>query len=529
MQPLERTRVADSAALEELSEKVKELMETAEKASQDYESQLSSLSGLCGRVPGEYRESSLQEKVQEWKGKVPEEEYGEVRERTERLCRKLMQMVPLYDVQAAKVQEGAGERIAEAGRKAEELTGLILEGVFERPYAEFREALAASSTGGEDDGEWQTDRAELYGRFLHALLLKDPVNAGTGNFLYEEEDLAVCGRTPLRLVRTYNALDRSRGVLGRGWRHSYEQRVRWQEDGTGILELPDGKRTAVERKGGKPERDGLAYRGEDGILRVFDGSGRCLYQEDAAGGQVVFRYDGEGRLSEVRTEDGAWIAFTYGEDGRPAAVSDHTGREVRYLYENGRLAGTEGPEGKGPCYRYGKNNRMERVETAGGEVLLENRYDGERRVSRQELPDGESLSFFYDGRGRIRTRDGEGREERIRVDRAGRLLVRERDGKKEERSYDGEGRLVYCRDGCGGEETFAYDGKGRLCCHTLPGGEEVRLGYGMEGRLVLCRDTAGRRHPHPPPGRRGGPDHPGCLREHREYPAGRTGRAYFPL
>ena len=329
-----------------------------------YESQLS-LSGLCGRVPGEYRESSLQEKVQEWKGKVPEEEYGEVRERTERLCRKLMQMVPLFDVQAAKVQEGAGERIAEAGRKAEELTGLILEGVFERPYAEFREALAASSTGGEDDGEWQTDRAELYGRFLHALLLKDPVNAGTGNFLYEEEDLAVCGRTPLRLVRTYNALDRSRGVLGRGWRHSYEQRVRWQEDGTGILELPDGKRTAVERKGGKPERDGLAYRGEDGILRVFDGSGRCLYQEDAAGGQVVFRYDGEGRLSEVRTEDGAWIAFTYGEDGRPAAVSDHTGREVRYLYENGRLAGTEGPEGKGPCYRYGKNNRMERVETAG--------------------------------------------------------------------------------------------------------------------------------------------------------------------
>ncbi|NLL78915.1 MAG: RHS repeat protein [Clostridiales bacterium] len=174
-------------------------------------------------------------------------------------------------------------------------------------------------------------------------------------------------------------------------------------------------------------------------------------------------------------------------------MCDHTGREVRYLYEKGRLSGTEGPEGERLCYRYGQNNRMERVETADGEVLLENRYDRERRVSLQKFPEGESLSFAYDGRGGTRTLDGEGREERIRVDRDGRLLVRERGGRKEERAYDGEGRLVRCRDGCGGEETFAYDGEGRLVCHTLPDGEAVRFGYGMAGQLVYSRDTAGRR------------------------------------
>ena len=128
MQPLERTRVVDSTALQELSEKVKELMDTAEKTSREYESQLSRLDGLCRAVPGECREGSLRAQVEEQKGTLPQEEYGEVKERTQRLCGKLMEQVPRLDVQAAKAQEEAGERVAEAGRKVEELTGLILEG-----------------------------------------------------------------------------------------------------------------------------------------------------------------------------------------------------------------------------------------------------------------------------------------------------------------------------------------------------------------------------------------------------------------
>ena len=50
----------------------------------------------------------------------------------------------------------------------------------------------------------------------------DPVNADTGNFVYEKEDLLIKGRIPLCVKRFYNRMDGRSASMGKGWRHNYQ-------------------------------------------------------------------------------------------------------------------------------------------------------------------------------------------------------------------------------------------------------------------------------------------------------------------
>lgn len=53
----------------------------------------------------------------------------------------------------------------------------------------------------------------------------DPVNMSTGNFIYRYTDLSIRGEKPLTFTRTYNAMSHRKGILGRGWIHSWEKRL----------------------------------------------------------------------------------------------------------------------------------------------------------------------------------------------------------------------------------------------------------------------------------------------------------------
>ena len=49
---------------------------------------------------------------------------------------------------------------------------------------------------------------------------KDPVNLGTGNFIYDRVDLEIRGKGRFQFKRFYNFQSKTCGVLGQGWTHS---------------------------------------------------------------------------------------------------------------------------------------------------------------------------------------------------------------------------------------------------------------------------------------------------------------------
>ena len=68
----------------------------------------------------------------------------------------------------------------------------------------------------------------------------DPVNANTGNFIYTKEDLSIGGVVPLSFTRFYNSKADEIGVMGKGWRHSYEISLSIEKDSC-IIHLSDGQ------------------------------------------------------------------------------------------------------------------------------------------------------------------------------------------------------------------------------------------------------------------------------------------------
>lgn len=71
-------------------------------------------------------------------------------------------------------------------------------------------------------------------------LTGDPVNANTGNFIYEKDDIEIKALVPIMFKRTYNRIDNREGCMGRGWRHNYEIEL-ITEDDCYIIVWEDGR------------------------------------------------------------------------------------------------------------------------------------------------------------------------------------------------------------------------------------------------------------------------------------------------
>jgi hypothetical protein len=72
--------------------------------------------------------------------------------------------------------------------------------------------------------------------------IEDPVNTATGNFMQAADDLALPGTgISFGFRRSYNSLDASSGILGRGWTHSYNASLAVQTNGDVLLRAETGQ------------------------------------------------------------------------------------------------------------------------------------------------------------------------------------------------------------------------------------------------------------------------------------------------
>jgi len=205
----------------------------------------------------------------------------------------------------------------------------------------------------------------------------DPVAIGSGQYVDSWVDLEIQTGFDLhfKLERRYSSAGISHGVLGRNFRHSYEDSlVAVTEYFPGVDDLPPYCRSAfpvihcVAHYSGPSDyqiyvqdptskvflpgpgtyaavrqvfddslkTDKWLLREADGTITAFDSRGRMRARRDRAGNSINLYYgpDDAGPLTKVVDPLQRSIDFTYYPNGLLQRVQDWTGRSVNYEYED---------------------------------------------------------------------------------------------------------------------------------------------------------------------------------------------------
>jgi RHS repeat-associated protein len=155
------------------------------------------------------------------------------------------------------------------------------------------------------------------------------------------------GQTGVAFGLTYNSRDSETGVLGVGWRHSYEASlVVRQHNNQRLVELwePDGRRLEFAEQ---PDKSYVGMRGVYAQLRFVDGryelvrpsQERWLFER-------VSGVDNWWRLAKIQgLHNQQWVRLVYNAAGQLERIEDSVGRAVvlAYYAEGDVVPGTDTP------------------------------------------------------------------------------------------------------------------------------------------------------------------------------------------
>jgi YD repeat-containing protein len=185
----------------------------------------------------------------------------------------------------------------------------------------------------------------------------EPVDLSTGIFILQNTDLAVPGRVPLALTRTYRSNGASGGPFGPGTSHPYHILL-LVESNLRTLLLPNGARVAFPqqtdgtfrnhtdpsmRGAVLTETSGLAtVRWKDGSLWTFGtpayGIAYLSGQRDRTGNALAITRDSLQNVTAITDAMGRQLSMTVDANNHITAITDPLGRSVQYAYDaSGRL------------------------------------------------------------------------------------------------------------------------------------------------------------------------------------------------
>lgn len=201
---------------------------------------------------------------------------------------------------------------------------------------------------------------------LPSLSVGNPIHVVTGNKFQAETDLrTVPGRLGLTFTRYYNSDSVGRaGVMGAGWRHSYEATLSMASNTVEIVQA-DGRHLKFARTGSSDIY--RAHRGGDGWVQAVESG----YLWHLPSGRRL-QFDEQGALSTI-TDGSSSISLIYDEAHKLERVVDAHGRQLRFsYYANGRLSQASAPAGASWRYLYDENGNLSHAIARDGRAR---RYD----------------------------------------------------------------------------------------------------------------------------------------------------------
>ena len=258
----------------------------------------------------------------------------------------------------------------------------------------------------------------------------DPIDAQTGTFFHEWQDLAIHDVLPIALTRAYNSADGNSRAFGVGGSVNFSSHL-YSSDGTFTtpqLVLPCGQMIAFNLVTGTSvsyplsgdvwEHTGTASAFYGATLQHFAGTpigeywqitmkdgteygfqsdppNQLQWMQDRFGNLVQFVYNG-GLVDQIVSPSGRTITLNYDGANRVSTAVDNSGRTLSYTYNStGTLAKVTYPDQTTEQYTYDSSNRMLTLQDRRGNVQITNQYDANGRVTKQTNADNTAYQFAY--------------------------------------------------------------------------------------------------------------------------------------
>ena len=213
-----------------------------------------------------------------------------------------------------------------------------------------------------------------------SMLIQEPVDAASGGYYIDSEDLIISGIcNPMELRRRYLSVNRGSGSMGKGWRFSYDSRLRFDQEKL-HLDVPTGHRLLF-----------APVRAEEGEVRQWQleskGCGWFSLREEQGQPGVVYKYDGDANPIRIHYPEGGCERRFY--DGAGNLV-----KKVEPEYYQPELN-----DGAGYQYAYDAGNHLIEEINPAGEVVACYEYDVYGSLIREWDELGKDIRYVYDGAG----------------------------------------------------------------------------------------------------------------------------------
>jgi YD repeat-containing protein len=175
----------------------------------------------------------------------------------------------------------------------------------------------------------------------------NPINVINGNKYQREDDLpALPGVLGLEIVRHYNSAystaDTATGILGRGWKLSYETDLYAIGNTIQIMQA-DGRRVMFSRDPDNPSRCSTTNPA-DGHLRIDRTVHGQTFTWTWTSGRVL-NFDSHGKLVQIVAPTGEFVSLQRDLAGMLVQVTDPQGRQLHLHYPTRKEAGPTGFRG----------------------------------------------------------------------------------------------------------------------------------------------------------------------------------------
>jgi RHS repeat-associated protein len=225
----------------------------------------------------------------------------------------------------------------------------------------------------------------------------NPINVMSGNKYQREDDLpALPGVLGLEIVRHYNSLHSGpgspNGILGRGWRLSYETALHVTGRALQITQA-DGSRLIFSRDPFDPSRCATANPADGTIVISKTPRGNEYAWTWRNGRRLDF--DSAGKLIQILAPTGEFITLDYNRRGWLHKVSDPQGRSLFLRYPDyaaargKRFTGVMAIDSPVGQFRYAQGSVLPEGATVAPVQLLAN-------LTKVNFPDGNARLYHYE-------------------------------------------------------------------------------------------------------------------------------------